>query len=236
MRFRGPAVLAAAIVLIGAVAACTGPTTSAGPASSAAPIAADPAIPAPADPVATDPVAPASPAPADPDAPASSAPGSGTGGATPAKPSISWNDVDLSKVMFKVLKCPDYPEAHGKTVFRGHKRADLTGDGVPDVIEAASCFTTTAANADNIAVFDGKHPSAAPKPLLVIGRGAYLQGDVQIKTSGRTVTVASNALSKKAARCCPDLKVTQTYTWSGDHFTRTKYKEEPGPCPLDLCA
>ncbi|NMO53806.1 hypothetical protein HH310_21805 [Actinoplanes sp. TBRC 11911] len=240
MRHRGPTVLAAAIVLIGAVAACAGPTSStgpdSGPAAPAAPIVAVPAPPAASGPAASaSPTGPASPAHTGPASPASS-PRTAGGGTTGPRASVGWDDVDLGKVMFKVMNCPDQPEAHGRAESRGHKMADLTGDGVADLIQAASCFTTTAANANNIAVFDGRHPSATPKTLLVIGRDAYLQGDVQITTSGRTVTVVSNALSKKAARCCPDLKITQAYTWTGDHFTRTKYKEEPGPCTQDVCA
>ena len=211
MRYRGPTIVAAAIVLIGGLAACTGPTPSAGP--SAGPIASP--------------------------GPVSSTPPSTTGGGTPsadpartkpprptASPSDTWDDVNFDKVMSGVMKCPDHPEAPSATEFRGHKWADLTGDGRVDAVEAASCYTTTAANQNIIVVFDGRHPTATPRPLLIIGRELYLQGDVQIKTSGRTVTVVSNALSEKASRCCADLKITQAYKWTGSHYTRTSYKKE----------
>jgi hypothetical protein len=48
-----------------------------------------------------------------------------------------------------------------------------------------------------------------------------------VRTSGRTITVTSNALSGKAPRCCPDLRITQKYEWTGRTFTTVSLVEKP---------
>jgi hypothetical protein len=92
--------------------------------------------------------------------------------------------------------------------------ADLTGDGRPEAVVAASCRTTTGANPIAIFVYDGTRTRQPLKSLLIVGRDQFLvTAEVTIK--GKTMTITSKALTSKAPRCCPDQLIVQSYTWKG---------------------
>lgn len=147
-------------------------------------------------------------------APAATAPTTpsqgGTGGGS------GWSGADFAKLMFKQLACPDFDEAEGKAEVTGKRYTDLTGDGRAEAVVTAACFTTTAANPAHVVVFDGD----GHRPLLDIGRDQHLT-TAKVTIDGDSLTVVSDALSDQAPRCCPDLRITQTYAWDGDAFGRT---------------
>ena len=91
---------------------------------------------------------------------------------------------------------------------------------------AASCWTTTSQNPINIFIYDGADRRSPLARLVTIGKDQYLQ-TAAVRTQDATITVTSEALSDRAPRCCPDLKITQKYQWSDDAFHRVLLDEEP---------
>jgi hypothetical protein len=104
------------------------------------------------------------------------------------------------------------------------RRADLTGDGRTESIVAAACRSTTAPNPVRVFVHDGAGRRAPGKLLLTIGTNQYLTS-AELTITGRTVRVVSRALSDRAPRCCPDLRITQSYTWTGTDFRPSGMKQ-----------
>jgi hypothetical protein len=58
------------------------------------------------------------------------------------------------------------------------------------------------------------------------GSQDYLR-TAEITTSGRTMTVRSDALSDQASLCCPDLRIVQKFKWDGNDFIRTSRTVTP---------
>ena len=90
----------------------------------------------------------------------------------------------------------------------------------------SACRTTTASDPIRVLVYDGTDRRAPLRRLGTIGTGRYLVS-ADLRTKGRTVTVTSRALSDDAPRCCPDLRITQTYEWTGEELRRTAIEEVP---------
>ena len=170
------------------------------------------------------------PVTAPPATPATTTPAATTPAATPpaTKPAVkpvatkpSWKSVDFKKVTDgEMPHCPQATEVDSVHF------ADLTGDGRDEAIVAAACFTTTAQNPINVFVYDGQDRRAPLERLVTIGKDQYLQ-TAEVRTSGRTITVTSNALSSKAPRCCPDLRITQKYEWTGSAFKTVSMDQKP---------
>jgi hypothetical protein len=92
--------------------------------------------------------------------------------------------------------------------------ADLTGDGHDEALVVAVCLTLPGSDPARVFVYDGN------RLLLTVGDGDRLTSS-EVRVSGRTLTVASLALSDDDPRCCPDLAVTEAWTWTGGDFERT---------------
>jgi hypothetical protein len=203
---------------IAATAACStpsdapiaAPSASSG-AGSAAGQAAGPA-PSPTESASTRPAAPAEkPARVKKPAPAEK-PATGQGGQA--------DDTDWAKAAFGALGCKRHADLPKRAEVQHVDHSDLTGDGRPDTIVAASCPTTTSTNAVRVFVFGA---DSGTEPLLTIGKDSYLR-TADLRAKGRSLTVESEALSDDASLCCPDLRITQSWKWTGSAFTRTAFK------------
>ncbi|MFI5935253.1 hypothetical protein [Actinoplanes sp. NPDC051494] len=133
--------------------------------------------------------------------------------AAPAPPAVDWTGVGWETTMFAALGCETSPQVPDKAEVHQIRYADLTGDGAKEAVVAASCPSTTATNPVRVLVYE----TAPRDPILTIGKDDYLQS-ADVTTAGRTLTVVSDALSEDASRCCPDLRITQTYTYTGESF------------------
>ena len=124
------------------------------------------------------------------------------------------SEVNWKKVAFQTLGCKRQTGLPERAEVKRVDHADLTGDGQRDAIVVASCPTTTSTNAVHVYVFEG---NSTGKPLLDAGQGLYLR-TADVQTSGRKITVDAEALSDDAPLCCPDLRIQQSWTWSGSGF------------------
>jgi hypothetical protein len=118
------------------------------------------------------------------------------------------------------------PNCPQKTEVDSIHYADLTGDGLTEAIVAASCFTTTSQNPINVFIYDGADRRSPLARLVTIGKDQYLQ-TAEVRTKDATITVTSRALSDKAPRCCPDLRITQKYAWRDAEFHQVSLVEKP---------
>ncbi len=191
------------------------------------------------------------PAPGAPSAPpaAAGAPTAGaSAGATPAAPKPSsatpkparpaakpvaarpsWRSVDFAEAAYGDLgRCVRTPELPDTAEISGVRYADLTGDGLDEAIVAAACRTTTASNPISVLVYDGADRRAPLRRLGAVGTSQYLVS-AKVTTRGRTLTVTSRALGDRAPRCCPDLRITQTYEWRDGELRRVAIDEAPLP-------
>jgi hypothetical protein len=124
------------------------------------------------------------------------------------------SEVDWKRVAFRTLGCKHHAGLPDRAEVQRVDHADLTGDGQRDAIVTASCPTTTSTNAVHVFVFDG---DSTGKPLLDAGKGEYLR-TADVTVSGRKIKIDAEALSKQASLCCPDLRITQSWRWSGSAF------------------
>lgn len=198
---------------VAATTACTAPSPSAGPpvtgpSASSGPSAATGQGPAGA------PSKTPSKAPGSSSAPAQEPP-AGQGGQS--------NDADWARIAFRTLACKRHAELPARAEIRTVHHADLTGDGRRDTVVAASCPTTTSTNAVHIFVFGA---GDTDEPLLTIGKDSYLR-TADVQTRDRRLTVRSEAISDKAPLCCPDLRISQSWKWTGSDFTRTAFTSRP---------
>lgn len=105
---------------------------------------------------------------------------------------------------------------------------DLTGDGLPEAFVAASCFTLTSSNPEDVRVFDGASDARHPRLItrLLNERGLYLR-DIHLAVAGDQLRVEAQNLSDHAALCCADQRFSQSFTWSGTDFQPGKRKITP---------
>jgi hypothetical protein len=200
---------------IAATAACSAPSAApiaAPSASSGAGSAASQAAGPPPSPTVSSSTRPAAPAEKPSTGEKPSAPSTGQGGQS--------DDTDWAKVAFRALGCKRHSDLPKRAEVQHVDHVDLTGDGRRDTIVAASCPTTTSTNAVRLFVFGA---DSSTEPLLTIGKDSYLR-TADVRTKGRSLTVESEALSDDAPLCCPDLRITQSWTWTGSAFTRTAFK------------
>jgi hypothetical protein len=196
---------------VAATAACT--TTETAPISAPSGPSAPSGTSAPSAPSATASHA-TDPAPSPTTSSAAPAKNPGQGG--------QGGGVDWKRAAFAALGCKRQPGLPARAEVQHVDHADLTGDGQRDTIVAASCPTTTSTNAVHVFVFEG---DSSTKPLLTVGKDAYLR-TAGITTHGRTLGIDSEALSKQASLCCPDLRIKQSWTWTGTAFEQTGLRKE----------
>jgi hypothetical protein len=123
-------------------------------------------------------------------------------------------EVNWKQVAFRTLGCKHHSDLPDRAEVQHIDHADVTGDGRRETIVTASCPTTTSTNAVHVFVFDG---SGSKKPLLSVGKTQYLR-TAEVQVSGRKITIKAEALSNDAPLCCPDERLTQTWTWTGSSF------------------
>jgi len=204
--------LAAAGCAVVATAACTSPSTSTAKPPVATP-SASAGVGAAAD-EGTGPAASPTPSPTASPVASGRKPPAGQGGQS--------SDVDWKRVAFRTLGCKHRADLPDRAAVRRVDHADLTGDGRRDAIVVASCPTTTSTHPVHVFVFDG---DSTKKPLLDAGEGRYLRtADVQV--SGRRIAVDAEAISDDAPLCCPDLRILQSWTWTGSAFETKGAKTE----------
>jgi hypothetical protein len=134
-----------------------------------------------------------------------------------------WAAVSWKTVTFDALNCPHF-NGYTTADVSSVQYSDLTGDGRKEAVVAASCQTTTAQNPISVFVYDGANTKQPLKRLLSIGVHSYLV-TAKVTINGKTVTVNSKALSDKAPRCCPDLRIVQSATWRNGSFSPISYAE-----------
>ncbi|MFI6604387.1 hypothetical protein ACIBHX_49865 [Nonomuraea sp. NPDC050536] len=133
--------------------------------------------------------------------------------------------VDWASVVEPALNCPK-PGPHAAWyVVRARVAAvgDLTGDGRHETVVVSSCPSPTSSNPLIAFVYDGASKPSAPHLLGKLGKNRYFKS-LKVAIRGGRVQLHGKALSDQAPRCCPDLIVSQTYSWDGTQFRRTAEK------------
>ena len=106
--------------------------------------------------------------------------------------------------------------------------ADVTGDGIPDAIVRAACAHSASEWPDSVYVYS----DATGTPTLV-GTLVNQKASVYVPSitpTGKAVQLGLLTWSKFAAGCCPDLKYTQTFTWSGSGYVAGPRIDVIKPC------
>ncbi|MEV0345533.1 hypothetical protein AB0H88_07195 [Nonomuraea sp. NPDC050680] len=133
--------------------------------------------------------------------------------------------VDWASVVEPALNCPKpRPRAAWYVV---HARVaavgDLTRDGRRETVVVSSCPSSTSSNPLIAFVYDGASKPSAPRLIGKLGKNRYFKS-LKVAIRGGRVQLHGKALSDQAARCCPDLIVSQTYRWDGTQFRKTTDK------------
>ncbi|MEV0147972.1 MULTISPECIES: hypothetical protein [unclassified Nonomuraea] len=137
--------------------------------------------------------------------------------------------VDWAAVVEPELHCLE-PEPNATWyVIRARVAAvgDLTRDGKRETVVVSSCPSPTSSNPMLAFVYDGasKRP-AAPHLLGKLGANRSFKSLKVTIRDGR-VRLSGKVVSRRAPNCCPDLIVSQTYTWNGAKFRRTAEQAAP---------
>ena len=97
---------------------------------------------------------------------------------------------------------------------------DPTGAVIPDAVVTAACPSITSQNPIEVYVYDGRDRKAPLTRLGKIGAGLDLTKIKIVDTMGPEIRVEGEGLSAKAALCCPDLYITETWRWNGHQLVR----------------
>jgi hypothetical protein len=149
--------------------------------------------------------------------------GGGGGGSTGS--TDSWKGVNFVREAYVDLACTWAPGPKDDADVSSVTYADLTGDGKTEAIVSVDCPTRTSTNPAHVLVFDGSQTGGKLWVRLDIGKDQYLR-HTHVTTSGRSITVKSDAVSDHTGLCCADLSVNQTYTYTGGQFHRTKFEQK----------
>lgn len=104
--------------------------------------------------------------------------------------------------------------------------ADVTGDGVDEVLVQAGCPSATSTPASRVVVLDVS--GAAPVLLGVLGGDLFFP-EATVSTAGATVTLSGPTVAGDDPTCCPGHVGTVTYAWDGARFVVEALTEVPGP-------
>ncbi|MET7462715.1 hypothetical protein [Nonomuraea sp. NPDC005501] len=137
--------------------------------------------------------------------------------------------VDWAAVVEPALHCLQ-PEPNATWyVIRARVAAvgDLTRDGKRETVVVSSCPSPTSSNPLFAFVYDGasKRP-AAPHLLARLGANRSFKS-LKVTIHDGRVQLRGKVVSGRAPNCCPDLIVSQAYTWNGTKFRRTAEKATP---------
>lgn len=133
--------------------------------------------------------------------------------------------IDWPAVVERELHC--LKPRPGDTWYVIHARVaavgDLTRDGKPETVVVSSCPSPTSGNPVIAFVYDGAAKRSAPRLLGALGKNRYFKSQNVTIRKGQ-VHLRGKVVSARAANCCPDLIVRQTYKWNGTKFLRTAEK------------
>ncbi|MGY1751528.1 hypothetical protein [Blastococcus sp. SYSU D01042] len=107
--------------------------------------------------------------------------------------------------------------------------ADVTGDGVAEVLVQAGCPSATSTPASRVVVLDVS--GAAPALLGVLGGDLFFP-EATVSTAGATVTLSGPTVAGDDPTCCPGHVGTVTYAWDGARFVVEALNEVPGSAPV----
>lgn len=150
------------------------------------------------------------------------APSGGQGGSGTAQ-GPSWSGVDFAAEARSATRC--LPDVKKLQVF-SVKYADLTGDGRTEALVTAACPSATSQNPVAVFVYDGQDRRRPLKLLAAIGADHDLT-EIKVSTHGRQVSIDARGRSAHTGLCCPDLRITETWTWRGGHLVRTATQQRP---------
>ncbi|TKJ21986.1 hypothetical protein [Blastococcus sp. CCUG 61487] len=107
--------------------------------------------------------------------------------------------------------------------------ADVTGDGVAEVLVQVTCPGPTSTRPDHVVVFD---PTAkTPRLLGVLGDDLF-HPRATVTTDGSTVILSGETIAGDDPYCCPGHWGVVTYSWNGVRFVVTSLTEAPGALPV----
>ena len=133
--------------------------------------------------------------------------------------------IDWAPVVERALHC--LKPRPGDTWYVVHARVaavgDLTRDGKPETVVVSSCPSPTSGNPVIAFVYDGAAKRSAPRLIGALGKNRFFKSQNVTIQKGQ-VHLRGKVVSDRAANCCPDLIVRQTYKWNGTKFLRTAEK------------
>jgi hypothetical protein len=100
------------------------------------------------------------------------------------------------------------------------KFADLTGDGRDEALVTAACPSATSQNPVAVFVYDGQDRKRPLKLLATIGTDHDLT-EIKVSTRGHQVSIDAEGRSTHTGLCCPDLRITETWTYGDGRLHRT---------------
>jgi hypothetical protein len=106
---------------------------------------------------------------------------------------------------------------HAKLQFR----ADITGDGRPEAFVIGRCPASTSTPPEILYVADGASRPGVPRLIARLGKGEVWRGVKATLTgsgAARRVVVTGPAVSAQSPLCCPDVRLTVRYRWTGKAF------------------
>ncbi|MEU4227461.1 hypothetical protein AB0F17_24465 [Nonomuraea sp. NPDC026600] len=135
------------------------------------------------------------------------------------------NGFDWAPVVERALHCLKPRPEDTWYVVRARVAAvgDLTGDGKPETVVVSSCPSPTSGNPVISFVYDGAAKRSAPRLIGALGKNRYFKSQT-VTIQKAQVHLRGKVVSSRAANCCPDLIVRQTYKWNGAKFLRTSEK------------
>jgi hypothetical protein len=208
-------VLFVGVAALAALAACTPATRpSAAPSVAAPSTASSSAAPTPSA------SASASHSPSASASASASGNDGGQGGSSSVPP---WSGVNFAAQARANTHC--LPEATKDEVM-AVKFSDLTGDGRTEALVTAACPSTTSQNPVAVFVYDGQDRQRPLKLLAAIGADHDLT-DIKVSTHRRQVVIVAEGRSKHTGLCCPDLRITETWTYSDGRLHRTASQQQP---------
>lgn len=192
--------------------------------SAGRPVAAPTTPPVTISPSASVPAAPVPPTHTSTPTPArsSASPGGGQGGAGNSGAS-AWSGADFASETRADDRC--LPDEKKDQVF-SVAYADLNGDGHTDALVTAACPSSTHQNPVSVFVYDGHNRRSPLRLLARIGADHDLTA-IKVGAHGQQVTIDARGRSQHTGLCCPDLRITETWTWSGGHLHRTASAQHP---------
>lgn len=134
--------------------------------------------------------------------------------ATPAAPAGANPRVDLARVRFP-LACGQVGTVADRSV-----AADLTGDGLAEVVVAVRCDAGAGSPPHTVLLYAPTSDPAAPRLLATLVPAAADVLVERLSTTGDQVTVRGRTYSSSdLPRCCPDTAFERRWRYDGTQVT-----------------